>query len=70
MCLSIPGKVIEMGGGGIVLEYPGEFREVEISLVDLEIGDYCLVSGGVIVSKVDKKKALGFLEVLDGKNEF
>lgn len=65
MCLSMPGKVIEIGKE-IILEYPEEVRKVEVSLVDLEIGDFCIVAGGVIVSKVNEEKALGFLEVLDG----
>ena len=66
MCLSVPGKVVENSEGRIVLEYPGEERVVEVSLVDLEVGDFCIVAGGVVVSKVDERKALGFLEVLDG----
>lgn len=65
MCLAIPGKVVEIGEERIVLEYPGETRVVELSLIDLEVGDFCIVSGGVVVSKVSKEKALGFLEVLD-----
>ncbi|MDH3353131.1 MAG: HypC/HybG/HupF family hydrogenase formation chaperone [Nanoarchaeota archaeon] len=64
MCLSVPGKVIEIGER-FVLEYPGEERSVEISLVDLIVGDYVIVSGGVIISKVDEEKAVKFLEILD-----
>lgn len=65
MCLSMPGKVVEVKENGVVLEYPGEVRVVEICLVDLEVGDYCIVNGGVVVSKVEKERALGFLEVLN-----
>jgi hydrogenase assembly chaperone HypC/HupF len=65
MCLSIPGKVIEIGKR-FILEYPGESREVEMSLVDLNVGDYCIVAGGVIVSKVNKERAVKFLEVVNG----
>ena len=64
MCLSVPGKVVETGKE-IVLEYSGEKRNIEISLVDLKVGDYVIVTGGVVVSKVDKEKAKGFLEVLN-----
>lgn len=67
MCLAIPGKVVEIEEGRIVLEYPGEVREVEMSLVDLVVGDYVIVSGGVIVTKVGEERARKFLEVADGK---
>ncbi len=65
MCLSVPGKVVEIGERNIILEYPGEKREVEVSMVDLVVGDYCIVAGGVVVSKVDRERAVKFLEVLD-----
>ncbi len=64
MCLSIPAKVVKIGKE-IVLEYPEEIRRVEISLIDLAIGDYVIVSGGVVVSKVEKSKAKDFLEILN-----
>ena len=65
MCLNVPRKVIEIGEDGVVLDYSGESRKVEICLVDLEVGDYCLVSGGVVVSKVEEERAVKFLEALD-----
>lgn len=64
MCLNVPGKVVEVGEK-VVLDYSGERRVVEMSLVDLGVGDWAIVSGGVIVSRVDEEKAKGFLEVLD-----
>jgi len=67
MCLSVPGKVVEIGER-FVLEYPEESRKIDVSLVDLEVGDYCIVAGGVIVAKVEKGKAEGFLEVVNGRS--
>ncbi len=66
MCLSVPGEVIELKEEGVVLEYPGEVREIEVSLVDLVVGDFCIVSGGVVVSKVERERAKKFLEMIDG----
>ena len=67
MCLSVPGKVVGVSEGEIVLDYSGEKRRVSLSLVDLVVGDYCLVSGGVVVSKVEKERAVKFLEMIDGE---
>lgn len=64
MCLSVPGKVVEIGEK-IVVDYSSERREVDMSLVDLEVGDYVIVSGGVVVSKVEEEKAEKFLEMVD-----
>jgi len=65
MCLSVPGKVVEVREDEIVLEYPGEVRRVEVSLVDLEVGDFCIVAGGIVVDRIEKKRAEKFLEVLN-----
>jgi hydrogenase maturation factor len=65
MCLNIPGKVIKIGKK-ITLKYPEEERAVDVSLIDLAIGDFVIVSGGVIVSKVEKKKAVKFLKIING----
>ncbi len=65
MCLSIPGKVIEIGENKYVVDYGKEKRIVNISLVDLNIGDYVIISNKIIVSKVDKEKAEKFFELVD-----
>ncbi|MBS3087738.1 HypC/HybG/HupF family hydrogenase formation chaperone [Candidatus Pacearchaeota archaeon] len=64
MCLSVPGEVVELGEK-IVLRYPGGKRIVNLSLIDLAVGDFVIVSGGIVVNKVDKERALKFLEVID-----
>lgn len=66
MCLSIPGKVLRIDEDEIIIEYPGEERKVNICLLDLKVGDYVIVSGGVVVSKISKERAIKFLEMLDG----
>jgi hydrogenase expression/formation protein HypC len=64
MCLNIPGKVIEVGENRFVIDYGGEKRTVNISLVDLNVGDWVLVSNKIIMTKVEEEKAKKFLEMI------
>ena len=65
MCLSIPGKVIAKESKGIVVDYGTEKRLAELSLVDIELGDYVIISNKIIISKVEKKKAEQFLAMVN-----
>lgn len=66
MCLSIPGKVVEIGEK-IVVSYGNEKRIAELSIVDINVGDYVIISNKIIMQKIDPKKAREFLEVIDDK---
>lgn len=63
MCLSIPGKVLSIGKK-IIVDYSGEKREAEMSLVEIKEGDYVIISNKMIVSKVPKKEAEEFLKLI------
>ncbi|MFA5857026.1 MAG: HypC/HybG/HupF family hydrogenase formation chaperone [Candidatus Pacearchaeota archaeon] len=65
MCLTIPGKVIEIGTNRFVIDYLSTKREVNISLVDVKIGDYVIVSNKIIISKVNKDQAKKFFELIN-----
>ncbi len=69
MCLSIPGKVIEIGENRFIIDYITEKREVNISLVDVKVGDYVIVSNKIIMTIVPKEKADKFFELIGGENE-
>ena len=64
MCLSIPGKVVEIGQGKFVLDYGSEKREVNMSLVDVVVGDYVIVNNKMIVTKISRENAEKFLEII------
>ena len=57
MCLAVPGKVKEVGGKVVTVEYPSEDRKVFSGGVEVKVGDYVLVQMGVIVKKIPKKEA-------------
>ena len=64
MCLAIPGKVIEINEGEVVVDYQAEKRNVKNLFNDLKLGDYVVVSGGFIIKKVPEKEALETIELI------
>ena len=71
MCLAVPCKVLEKKGEKAIVDYNGVRKEVNISFVDCEVGDYVLIHVGFAIEKVDKDKAeytLRLKERFDGEN--
>ena len=65
MCLSVPGKVVEMREDGkCVVDYEAEKREAMIFGDDIEVGDYVVVSNKVVVMKVPKDQAADYLNAI------
>jgi len=67
MCLAIPGKIIEVNENKFVIDYGSEKRIVNMSLVDVDVGDYVVVSNKIIVTKVPKEEAIKFLDIIENK---
>lgn len=71
MCLSIPGKLVEITGEldetfrtGKV-SFDGIFKEVSLTLVpEAQPGDYVLVHVGAAISVVDEKEAKETFEII------
>ena len=63
MCLAIPGKVIKINKENAIVDYLGEKRTVDCSLVDCKIGDYVIVQNKFIMQKVPEKEALEQLKL-------
>ena len=66
MCLAIPGKIVEVNENKFVVDYGSERRVVNMSLVDVDIGDYVVVSNKIIVTKVPEEEAIKFLDIVNG----
>ena len=57
MCLAIPGKIVEIDKNeehGIVDYGDGTKRKVNISLVEVKVGDYVLVHAGFAIEVLDE----------------
>ena len=61
MCLAIPGKIIELDKKkqAATVDYgSGTTRKANVSLVQVQIGDYVLVHAGFAIQVLDEKEAL------------
>jgi hydrogenase expression/formation protein HypC len=60
VCLAIPGKIVSLDAktGHAQVDYgDGTARTVNVSLVDVRIGDYVLVHAGFAIQVMDRKEA-------------
>ena len=58
MCLAIPAKVVEVQGNVAKAEFGrGVIRNVDVTLVDVEVGEYVLVHAGYAINVINRKEA-------------
>jgi hydrogenase expression/formation protein HypC len=58
MCLAVPGKVLEIEGTLAKVDFGhGTIRETDISLVDVDVGQYVLVHTGYAIQIMDEEEA-------------
>ena len=74
MCLAIPAKVIEINGDTATVDFGAEImREVDVSLVEVKIGEYVIVHAGYAIEVLDPNAAEETLalwnEILDRYEE-
>ena len=62
MCLAIPGKILEIKEDKVIVEYPGENREVLNAGFDLSEGEYVFVQAGIVIQKIPKDEAIESLK--------
>ncbi len=69
MCLAVPGKIVEKRGNKAIVDYGGIRREADISLVDVNEGDYVIVHAGFaiqVLSKEDAEETLRIFQEMVG----
>ncbi len=65
MCLSVPGKVVEIQDNMAKVEVGGVIREVSLDVCpDVLVGEYVLIHTGFAIQKLDEKEALETLDLL------
>ncbi|HAV11025.1 MAG TPA: hypothetical protein DCX32_00540 [Candidatus Moranbacteria bacterium] len=71
MCLTIPKKVIEIRGGGIVVaeDIRGDRQEFK-TIVQLEIGDYVATQQNMVIQKMEKEEAEEIFDMINSKGDF
>ena len=64
MCLAVPGKVLEIEGTVAKVDFGhGTVREVDVSLVDVAVGQYVLVHTGYAIQIMDEEEARASLNL-------
>lgn len=74
MCLSIPGRILEITPEADLLfgqvEFAGKSRRVCLDLVrEARVGDYVLVYAGFAQSTLDEAEAQSLLKILEELND-
>jgi hydrogenase expression/formation protein HypC len=64
MCLAIPGKVVNVKETNAQVDFgEGVLRDVNVTLVNAQVGDYVLVHAGYAIQVLDEKEALETLNL-------
>lgn len=63
MCYAIPGKITNIAGNIVTLDYFGEEKKARNEFYELSVNEYAYAQGGFIVSKIKEAEALAALEV-------
>jgi len=53
MCLAIPGKIISIENQLATADFQGVKKEINISLVNVKVGDYVMVHAGFAIEKME-----------------
>ncbi len=57
MCLAVPGKIIAIADGVATVDYDVEKRFGKIIDGDYAVGDYVIISGGIVIDKIPQDEA-------------
>lgn len=65
MCLSIPGKILKVKKNKALVDFLGQEKEVDISLVfNIKKGDYLFVKENLAINKLENKEAKDILKTI------
>lgn len=66
MCISYPGRVVELDRGNAVVDTVGRRRRASTLVVpDVAVGEWVLVGAGSILRRLDPADALALTQALD-----
>jgi hydrogenase expression/formation protein HypC len=64
MCLAVPGKILAINENDVAkVDFGGVERPVNVSLVEVVVGDYVIVHAGYAIQRLDEEEALQSLDI-------
>jgi len=64
MCLAVPGKILSIDENQIAnVDFGGVERPVNVSLVEVDVGDYIIVHAGYAIQVLSEEDALQSLDI-------
>jgi hydrogenase expression/formation protein HypC len=73
MCLAVPGKILSIDENAVAnVDFGGVERPVNVSLVDVDVGDFVIVHAGYAIQVLSEEEAMQsldlFREMLEEQN--
>ncbi len=66
MCLAAPAKIIKIiDKDNALVDIRGVEQKTNISLVDIDIGDWVLIHAGIAINIIDEELAADALKIID-----
>jgi len=62
--MAIPGKVLSVSKGKAIVDFLGQNKEADCSLMPCKPREYVVVNAGFVVEKVPEQEALASIEML------
>lgn len=69
MCVSAPGKIIEIDGNTAKIDYSSNITTVNKGIVDCKVGDWVLVHAGLIIQVLPENEAEYMVELFNELEE-
>lgn len=63
MCVAIPGKVIKADGLIGKVDFQGNVVDVNLGVVDAQVGDYVLVHAGCAIETMQQERAQEIIDL-------
>ena len=63
MCVAIPGRVTEIEGTTAKVDFNGNMVNVNVGLVEPEVGQYVLLHAGCAIEVMDKEQAQEIIDL-------
>jgi hydrogenase expression/formation protein HypC len=66
MCLAVPAKIVKIiDEKKATVDIQGIMQDTNISLVEVDVGDWVLIHAGVVINKIDEESAKETLAIFD-----